>query len=49
MSKSTGSTILLFLACIAIAIFYIIAVVNDEPSVVYQQDTLAAVTFDSYP
>ena len=39
MSKLTGSAILLFLACIAIAIFYIIAVVNDEPSVVDQQDT----------
>jgi len=38
MSKSTGSAILLFLACIAI-VFYIIAVVNDEPSVVDQQDT----------
>ena len=38
-SKSAGSAILLFLACIAIAIFYIIAAVNDEPSVVDQQDT----------
>ena len=43
MSKSTGSAILLFLACIAIAIFYIIIIAavssNDEPSVVDQQDT----------
>ena len=38
-SKSAGSAILLFLACIAIAIFYIIAAVNDEPSVFDQQDT----------
>ena len=38
MSKSTGSAIPLFLACIAIAIFYIIAVVNEEPSV-DKQDT----------
>jgi FkbM family methyltransferase len=39
-SKSAGSAILLFLACIAIAIFYIaVVVVNDEPSVVDQQDT----------
>ena len=42
MSKSTGSAILLFLACIAIAIFYIIAVVSsndDDGSVIGQQDT----------
>ena len=44
MSKSTGSAILLFLACIAIAIFYIIAIVSsygDDDSIVgqRQQDT----------
>ena len=40
MSKSTGSAILLFLACIAIAIFYIIAIVSsydDDGSVVGQR------------
>jgi len=44
MSKSTGSAIPLFLACIAIAIFYIIAIVSsygDDDSIVgqRQQDT----------
>ena len=47
MSKSTGSAILLFLACIAIAIFYIIAIVSsntneNDGSVVGQQDTFSS-------